>query len=88
MRLVLALHCLDRERVHFGATVRVERENGKIMTVTLVGSDETEPSQGRISTDSPIGTALLNKTVGDLVIVDTPGGEDELEVLSISYPER
>jgi len=79
---------MDRERIHFGATVRYERENGKIMTVTLIGSDETEPSQGRISTDSPIGAALLHKAVGDLVIVTTPGGEDELEILDIFYPER
>ncbi|MCR4376831.1 MAG: transcription elongation factor GreB [Rhodospirillales bacterium] len=79
---------VDRERIHFGATVRYERANGKIMTVTLIGSDETEPSLGRISTDSPIGAALLHKTVGDLVIVDTPSGEDELKILGISYPER
>ena len=78
----------ERDRVHFGATVRYERENGAVQTVTIVGSDETEPSKGRISEDSPIGRALMNKTLGDLVNVHTPGGEDELEVQAISYPER
>lgn len=78
----------DQSTVHFGATVRFERENGKVQTITIVGSDETVPSQGRISVDSPIGRALMDKTVGALVSVQTPGGEDELEVLSISYPPR
>jgi len=78
----------QRDHVHFGATVSYERENGTVQTVTIVGSDETEPSEGRISQDSPIGRALMSKTVGDLVNVHTPGGEDELEVLSISYPDR
>ena len=80
-------HQTDRDRVLFGATVRYERENGTVQTVTIVGKDETEPSEGRISMDTPIGRALLKKVVGDLVAVDTPGGEDELEVLAISYPD-
>ncbi len=78
----------DQNTVHFGATVRYERENGTVQTITIVGSDETVPSEGRISADSPIGRALMEKTVGALVSVHTPGGEDELEVLSISYPPR
>jgi transcription elongation factor GreB len=77
----------DRERIHFGATVRYERENGKVQTVTIIGRDETEPSLGRISADSPIGAALMKKSVGDLVLVTTPGGEEELEILVISYPD-
>ncbi|HEY9163040.1 MAG TPA: transcription elongation factor GreB [Magnetovibrio sp.] len=76
----------QRDRVAFGATVRYERENGKTMTVTLVGKDEIDPSAGLISSDSPIGKALLGRKVGDLPIVHMPGGEEELEVLAISYP--
>jgi len=79
---------VERDRVHFGATVSYERENGKVQTVTIVGGDETEPSDGRISQDSPIGRALMGKTLGDLVNVVTPGGEDELEVQSIAYPDH
>ena len=76
-----------RDVVLFGATVRYERENGAQQTVTIVGKDETDPSNGLISMDSPIGRALMKKAVGDLVMVVTPGGEDELEVLSIAYPD-
>lgn len=76
----------ERDRVYFGATVKYERESGQVQTVTIVGKDETEPGQGRISMDSPVGRALLKKAVGDLVPVNTPGGEDELEILAISYP--
>ena len=76
----------DQTRVLFGATVTYERENGSEQTVTIVGRDETEPSQGRISMDSPVGSALMKKVVGDLVTIHTPAGEDELEVLNISYP--
>lgn len=78
----------DREQVLFGATVSYERENGAVQTVTIVGKDETEPSQGRISMDSPIARVLLKKKVGDLVLAITPAGEDELEILSISYPNQ
>lgn len=76
----------ERDRVAFGATVRYERENGKTLTVTIVGKDEIDPSAGRISSDSPIGIALLGRKVGDLPIVHMPGGEEELEVLAISFP--
>ena len=78
----------DRERVLFGATVKFEREDGKVQTVTIVGKDETDPSNGHISMDSPIARALLKKTVGQLAPVMTPGGEDELEILEISYPNK
>ncbi|MBF0247703.1 MAG: transcription elongation factor GreB [Alphaproteobacteria bacterium] len=77
---------VERDRVLFGATVRYERENGQVQTVTIVGRDETDPGRGLISMDSPIGRALLKRRVGDLVAVRTPGGEDELEILNISYP--
>ena len=78
----------DRERVLFGATVKFEREDGKVQIVTIVGKDETDPSNGHISMDSPIARALLKKTVGQLAPVMTPGGEDELEILEISYPNK
>lgn len=76
----------DREQVLFGATVSYERENGSVQTVTIVGRDETEPAKGWISMDSPIGRALLKKAVGALVVVETPAGEAEIEIISISYP--
>ncbi len=80
-------HQKNRDQVFFGATVSYERENGALKTVTIVGRDETEPSLGHISMDSPIGNALMKKAVGALVNVQTPGGDVELEVMSISYPD-
>ena len=81
-------HQKNLGQVFFGATVNYERENGTLQSVTIVGKDETEPSLGRISMDSPIGRALMNKAIGDLVNVHMPGGEEEIEVMSISYPDQ
>jgi transcription elongation factor GreB len=49
-----------------------------------VGADESDPANGRLSWKSPIGRALLKKKVGDVVSVQRPAGEVELEIISIS----
>src|SRR5439155_9767541 len=51
--------------VFFGATVEVVDEDGKRARYTLVGSDETDPTKGKLSWQSPIGRALLKKKIGD-----------------------
>ncbi len=76
-----------RDQVFFGATVEVEDEDGKRAVYTLVGADESEPAQGRLSWKSPIGRALLKRKVGDVVVVVRPAGELELEIVSISVGE-
>lgn len=53
-------------------------------TYTIVGTTEADPDKNRISDESPIGTALLGKKVGDVVEVETPGGSFELKILEIS----
>jgi transcription elongation factor GreB len=73
------------ERVFFGATVEVEDEHGERKRYQLVGEDETEPGEGRISWRSPLGRALLKKEVGDIVTVRRPAGEIELEIVTITY---
>ena len=50
---------------------------------TLVGSLEADPSNGRISNESPMGSSLLNRKVGDEVVVETPGGEITFEIVKI-----
>jgi transcription elongation factor GreA len=50
---------------------------------TLVGAKETDPRNGRISNESPIGRALFGKRVGDIVTVETPGGEIRLRIIGI-----
>ncbi|HEX3595684.1 MAG TPA: transcription elongation factor GreB [Polyangiaceae bacterium] len=69
--------------VFFGATVEVVDEDGKRARYTLVGADETDPANGRLSYKSPIGRALLKKRVGDVVTVIRPAGEIELEIVAI-----
>jgi transcription elongation factor GreB len=73
------------ERVYFGATVTVADEHGEQRTVSIVGIDESDPGRGRVSWISPIATALLKGSVGDVVTLKTPGGNAELEILDIRY---
>ena len=78
----------ERGRIWFGATVGLVDEDDHERTVTLVGEDETDPSAGRISWNSPIGRAIRGAAVGDLRRVTLPAGERELEVVSIRYPDE
>lgn len=71
--------------VRFGATVEVEDEEGKRRTYLLVGPDESDPAQGKLSFKSPLGRSLLKKRVGDVVVVQRPAGEIEVEILSVRY---
>ena len=63
----------------------VIRENGNDdkETYTIVGSTETDPSNGRISNESPIGKALVGRTAGELVRVKAPAGEIKFEIISV-----
>jgi transcription elongation factor GreB len=73
------------DRVKFGATVVVQDEDGCEKTYQIVGADEVDGKTGRISGDSPIGKALLNKKKGDSVLVQRPAGEIELSIVEIRY---
>ena len=75
----------DTSRVFFGAWVEVVDVQNQSRRYRLVGADETDTAQGCISIDSPVARALLNKRVGDVVVVSLPKGETELEVLRIDY---
>jgi transcription elongation factor GreB len=74
-------------KVHFGAWVTVEDEEGERKQWQLVGSDEFDVKAGKISAMSPIGRALIGKEVDDEVIVDRPKGDLELVIVEIRYPE-
>ena len=73
------------DRVRFGAMVTVEDENGKQSRYCMVGPDESNPSQGLLSFQSPLGRALLNKQVGDSVTVQRPAGDIEVQILQIEW---
>ena len=62
------------DRVTFGSTVRIEDEEGKETRYQIVGSDETDPSRGRISIMAPLARTLIGKKVGDSVVAQLPGG--------------
>ena len=73
------------EQIFFGATVTYALSNGAEHTVQIVGVDETDALNGRISWISPVARALLKAREGDLVPLMTPAGREELEVLRIEY---
>ncbi|HMY15957.1 MAG TPA: transcription elongation factor GreB [Polyangium sp.] len=73
------------EKVFFGATIEVIDEDDKRAVYRIVGEDETDSKSGAISWRSPVGGALLGKTVGDVVVVQRPAGAIELEIVKISY---
>ena len=75
----------DHDRVYFGATVTVADEAGAERTVSIVGVDELDPGRGRVSWISPIATALLKGSVGDVVMLRTPRGTEQLEIIAIRY---
>jgi transcription elongation factor GreA len=73
-------------KVIFGATVEIEDINSeKVVTYQIVGEDEADIKEGRISVGSPIARALISKEVEDVVTVKAPGGDIEYEILSIQY---
>ncbi len=77
----------SNERVHLTSVVTVEMiATGTRATYTIVGSgsNEANPAEGRISDESPIGAALMDKCVGDVVEVETPGGVVGIKLLEIS----
>lgn len=74
------------EKVFFGAWVTLfSLKNETEHTYRIVGKDEIEPSLGYISWVSPLARALLSKQIGDVVKVVAPAGEDQYEVIDISY---
>ncbi len=75
----------DHAHVWFGATVTVADADDRERTVTLVGQDESDAGAGRISWTSPMARALRGAAVGDVRKVQLPGGESEVEVVSINY---
>ncbi len=75
-----------RGRVVFGTTVEIENiDTEEVVIYQIVGVDEADIKEGRISVSSPIARALIGKEVEDVVTVKAPGGNIEYEILSIKY---
>ena len=74
------------DQVFFGATVTYRNQAGATHTITIVGIDELDPLNGKISWVSPVARAITKAREGDLVSLTTPHGAEELELLEVTYP--
>lgn len=75
----------DKERVFFGAWVRIIHPEGREQELRIVGPDETDAKLGYISIDSPIARALHKRNAGESVEVELPGGMTRLEIDAVQY---
>ncbi len=73
------------DQVFFGATVTIRSRSGDQRAVTIVGIDELDSGDERVSWRSPLATALLKARVNDVVTVRTPRGPEHVEVVAIRY---
>jgi transcription elongation factor GreA len=82
---LINMNNIPRDKAGLGSKVKVyDSTKDEQIEYVLVTSEESDVSQGKISTTSPIGRALLNKKVGDTTLVTTPAGKRELEILSLT----
>jgi transcription elongation factor GreA len=81
---MLNLTNIPKDRSGYGSRLTVlDTQKDLKIDYKLVSTEEAEPEKGLISTTSPIGKALLNKKVGDEIIVITPAGQKEFEVVRL-----
>ena len=73
------------DQVFFAATVTLERGNGAEQTVRIVGEDEIDAAQNKISWKSPLARALIKAREGDAVWLNTPDGREQIEILAVEY---
>lgn len=76
----------DRGKVYFGAWVTLENDEGETRTWRLVGPDEFDLPEGKLSCDSPMGRALLGKPLDAEIQVQSPTGTQHWLIVDINYP--
>lgn len=74
------------DQIFFGATVTYRNQNDETRTITIVGIDELDPLNGKISWVAPVARALTKAREGDVITFQAPHGVEELEILEVSYP--
>jgi transcription elongation factor GreB len=74
------------DQIFFGATVTYRDQNDETRTITIVGIDELDPLNGKISWVAPVARALTKAREGDVITFQAPHGVDELEILEVRYP--
>lgn len=73
----------QKDEVNIGSTVSVEKNGDAKIAYTIVGSEEANPDEGKISNESIVGGALLGHKVGDKIDVETPNGKNSYKIISI-----
>jgi transcription elongation factor GreA len=76
---------LSGDKVVFGATVTLKDEDGKKVKYQLVGQTEADAKDGRISYNSPLGRALIGRTIGEEVEVTTPSGDRYYSIEKVEF---
>ena len=77
----------QHQQVRFGATVTIRYESGDEREITIVGVDELDSGDTRVSWRSPLARALLTASVGDTVTLRAPRGPERLEIVAVRYDE-
>jgi transcription elongation factor GreA len=72
------------DSVQLGSKVTIKEGSFEAETFTIVGAAEANPREGKISNESPIGKAILNRKVGDSIKVETPGGTYNVKILKVA----
>lgn len=75
----------DQSKIALGAWVQLRDAVGEEENYQIVGADEADPDEGRISSVSPLGRVLLTRRIGDVVHFQTPAGQRELTILNVRY---
>jgi transcription elongation factor GreA len=83
LRTAIIVEKTRSDKVIVGSKVTVQEENFDPEVYDLVGAKEADPRQGKISNESPIGRALMDHKVGDMVEAETPGGKIKVKILKI-----
>ena len=87
--VILDESSIDTSVVSLGSTVKLFHEGlGMEMVYDLVGSNESNPAEGKISDQSPIGEALIGKREGDSVQVEVPNGTVRMKILAVSRTQN
>ncbi len=83
LRSAVIIEKTGTDVVSVGSTVTVQEDNYDPETYHVVGAKEADPRKGRISNESPIGRALIDHKVGEVVEAETPGGRVKFKILKI-----
>lgn len=78
----------NTDQIFFGATVHYATSDSVEHWITIVGIDEVDLDQGKVSWISPIARALLKARIGDTVALQTPAGVEQIDILDVQYPAR